>query len=184
MEELEKRNECSVKRLSAQCTKGHWHESSPHPWNPPRHHEPAPGKCDLRHVLGAGQYNQYIFISSGKIEEGVGKEVVKQEKRSKESPVSRVSVILERIHPLGDGRLVGQKIVKGGRYCTQRAATATAKSLQSCPTLSDPWTAAYQALPSMGFFRQEYWSGMPLPSLTQRADPSIFPSHVSPLERR
>ena len=26
-----------------------------HPWNPPRHHEPAPGKCDLRHVLGAGQ---------------------------------------------------------------------------------------------------------------------------------
>ena len=28
-----------------------------------------------------------------------------------------------------------------------------------------PWTAAYQALPSMGFSRQEYWSGVPLPSL-------------------
>ena len=27
-----------------------------------------------------------------------------------------------------------------------------------------PWTAAYQAPPSMGFFRQEYWSGVPLPS--------------------
>ena len=27
-----------------------------------------------------------------------------------------------------------------------------------------PWTAAYQALPSMGFSRQEYWSGVPLPS--------------------
>jgi len=27
-----------------------------------------------------------------------------------------------------------------------------------------PWTAAYQAPPSMGFSRQEYWSGMPLPS--------------------
>ena len=26
-----------------------------------------------------------------------------------------------------------------------------------------PWTAAYQAPPSMGFSRQEYWSGMPLP---------------------
>ena len=36
---------------------------------------------------------------------------------------------------------------------------------QSCPTLSDPWTAAYQAPPSMGFSRQEYWSGVPLPSL-------------------
>ena len=28
-----------------------------------------------------------------------------------------------------------------------------------------PWTAAYQAPPSMGFARQEYWSGLPLPSL-------------------
>ena len=40
---------------------------------------------------------------------------------------------------------------------------------QSCPTLSDPisaipWTAAFQAPPSMGFSRQEYWSGVPLPS--------------------
>ena len=90
-------------------------------------------------------------------------------------------------------------------------ATATAKSLQSCPTLCDPidcsspgspvpgilqagtlewvaisfsnawkwkvkgkllshvwllatpWTAAYQAPPSMRFSRQEYWSGVPLP---------------------
>ena len=35
---------------------------------------------------------------------------------------------------------------------------------QSCPTLHDPWTAAYQAPLSMGFFRLEYWSGVPLPS--------------------
>ena len=31
--------------------------------------------------------------------------------------------------------------------------------------LAIPWTAAYQAPPSMGFSRQEYWSGVPLPSL-------------------
>ena len=36
---------------------------------------------------------------------------------------------------------------------------------QSCLTLATPWTAAYQAPPSMGFSRQEYWSGVPLPSL-------------------
>ena len=96
-------------------------------------------------------------------------------------------------------------------------AAATAKSLQSCPTLCDPidgsppgspvpgilqartlewvaisfsnvwkwkgkvksfihvqlletpWTAAHQAPPSMGFSRQEYWSGVPLPS------PCIYP---------
>ena len=36
---------------------------------------------------------------------------------------------------------------------------------QSCPTLATPRTVAYQAPPSMGFSRQEYWSGVPLPSL-------------------
>ena len=35
---------------------------------------------------------------------------------------------------------------------------------QSCLILATPWTAAYQAPPSMGFSRQEYWSGVPLPS--------------------
>ena len=35
---------------------------------------------------------------------------------------------------------------------------------QSCPTLATPWTAAHQAPPSMGFSRQKYWSGVPLPS--------------------
>ena len=105
--------------------------------------------------------------------------------------------------------------------------TATAKSLQSCPTLCDPidgllpgssvpgilqartvewvaisfsnawkwkvkvkslsrvkllatsWTAAYQAPPSMGFSRQEYWSRVPLLSLNKwevgRQLPGIFP---------
>ena len=38
---------------------------------------------------------------------------------------------------------------------------------QSCPALATPWTAAYQAPPSMGFSRQKYWSGVPLPSLIQ-----------------
>ena len=38
------------------------------------------------------------------------------------------------------------------------------KSLSRVPLLATPWTAAYQAPPSMGFSRQEYWSGVPLPS--------------------
>ena len=39
--------------------------------------------------------------------------------------------------------------------------------IQLCPTLATPWTAAYQAPPSMGSCRQEYWSGVPLPSPIQ-----------------
>ena len=38
------------------------------------------------------------------------------------------------------------------------------KSLSRAQLLVTPWTAAYQAPPSMGFSRQEYWSGVPLPS--------------------
>ena len=40
------------------------------------------------------------------------------------------------------------------------------KSLSRVRLLATPWTAAYQAPPSMGFSRQEYWSGVPLPSLS------------------
>ena len=45
-----------------------------------------------------------------------------------------------------------------------RERTAAAASLQSCPTLWDPQTAAHQAPPSLGFSRQEHWSGLPFPS--------------------
>ena len=38
------------------------------------------------------------------------------------------------------------------------------KSLSRVRLLATPWTAAYQAPPSIGFSRQEYWSGLPLPS--------------------
>ena len=38
------------------------------------------------------------------------------------------------------------------------------KSLSRVRLLATPWTVAYQAPPSMGFSRQEYWSGVPLPS--------------------
>ena len=35
---------------------------------------------------------------------------------------------------------------------------------KSCPTLATPWAVARQAPLSMGFSRQEYWSGLPFPS--------------------
>ena len=41
---------------------------------------------------------------------------------------------------------------------------------QSCLTLCDPWTIARQAPLCMGFFRQEYWSGLSCPP------PGIFPT--------
>ena len=53
---------------------------------------------------------------------------------------------------------------------------------QSCLTLATPWTAAYQDPLSMGFSRQEYWSGVPLPSPPQtlptaKWKPTRSPTH-------
>ena len=42
-----------------------------------------------------------------------------------------------------------------------------------------PWTVAYQASPSMGFSRQEYWSGLPFPSPGDLPDPGIEPASPS-----
>ena len=49
------------------------------------------------------------------------------------------------------------------------------KSLSHAWLLATPWTAAYQAPPSMGFSRQEYWSGVPLPSPGNLLNPGIKP---------
>ena len=57
------------------------------------------------------------------------------------------------------------------------------KSLSCVQLFATPWTAAYQAPPSMGFSRQEYWSGVPSPSLMTRVyteailSPSAFPAN-------
>ena len=39
-----------------------------------------------------------------------------------------------------------------------------------------PWTVAHQAPPTMGFSRQEYWSGLPFPSPGDLPDPGIEPA--------
>ena len=47
---------------------------------------------------------------------------------------------------------------------TTTTTTTTTKWRQLCPTLCDPIDGSHQAPPSLGFSRQEYWSGLPFPS--------------------
>ena len=68
------------------------------------------------------------------------------------------------------------------------------KSLSHVQLFATQWAVAYQAPPSMGFSRQEYWSGLPFPSPGGLSDPGIKsvspawqadslppePQHVSP----
>ena len=49
------------------------------------------------------------------------------------------------------------------------------KSLSRVRLFATPWAVAYQASPSMGFSRQEYWSGLPFPSPGDLPDPGIEP---------
>ena len=49
------------------------------------------------------------------------------------------------------------------------------KSLSRVRLFVTSWTVAYQAHASMGFSRQEYWSGVPLPSPGDLPDPGIEP---------
>ena len=46
-----------------------------------------------------------------------------------------------------------------------------AQTLQSCPTLCDPMNCGPQTPPSMGFSRQEYWSGLSCPPPGDLSDP-------------
>ena len=48
-------------------------------------------------------------------------------------------------------------------------------STKSCPTFVTLWTMAFQAPLSMGFSRQEYWSGLPFPSPGDLPDPGNEP---------
>ena len=47
---------------------------------------------------------------------------------------------------------------------------------QSYPTLCNPWTVGHQAPLSMGFSRQEYWTGLPFPPPGDLPDPGIEPA--------
>ena len=45
--------------------------------------------------------------------------------------------------------------------------------VQLCPIFATPWTVAHEAPLSMGFSRQEYWSGLPFSSLGDLPDPGV-----------
>ena len=54
--------------------------------------------------------------------------------------------------------------------CPQ-GAKVKVKLLSRVRLFATPWNVAYQALPSLGFSRQEYWSGLPLPSPSYKRSP-------------
>ena len=64
------------------------------------------------------------------------------------------------------------------------AAAAAAKSLQSCPTLYDPIDGSPPGSPSLGFSRQEHWSGLPFPSSMHESEKWKWSRSVVPHPQR
>ena len=70
----------------------------------------------------------------------------------------------------------GKNTGVGGHFLLQ-CMKVKVKLLSRVRLLVTPWTAAYQAPTSMGFSRQEYWSGVPLPSSPSLLGP-LYSSHM------
>ena len=82
----------------------------------------------------------------------------------------------------------GEHLVQGSHVINVGVATegshstyplkVKVKSLSCVHLFATPWTVAHQAPPSIGFSRQEYWSGLPFSSLgiflTQESNPSLL----------
>ena len=62
------------------------------------------------------------------------------------------------------GRNINNLRYKDDTTLMAESAAAAAKSLQSCSTLRDPIDGSPPGSPSLGFSRQEHWSGLPFPS--------------------
>ena len=65
-------------------------------------------------------------------------------------------------------------------FCNAWTWKVKVKSFSRACLLATPWTAAYQAPPSMRFSRQEYWSGLPLPSPICLCRARLFPKKANP----
>ena len=60
-------------------------------------------------------------------------------------------------------------------YFSKKDSKSEVKSLSHVRLFATPWSVAHQAPLSMGFSRQEYWSGLPFPSTGDLPDPGIEP---------
>ena len=72
-------------------------------------------------------------------------------------------------------RGLSRETVQGNHCSETRGVLAWGLVAQSCPTLATPRTVARQAPLSMGFSRQEHWSGLPFPSPGNLPNPRIEP---------
>ena len=70
---------------------------------------------------------------------------------------------------------MGKNMYTQKEYHSKYHPKKKVKSLSRIRLFATPWTVAHQAPPSMGFSRQEYWSGVPFPFPGDLPNPGIEP---------
>ena len=65
--------------------------------------------------------------------------------------------------------------IEVGMVPSQGGMKVKVKLLSRIRLFATPWTIVYKAPPSVGFSRQEYWSGLPFPSTRDLPNPGIEP---------
>ena len=98
------------------------------------------------------------------------------------SPITLWQIDGETMETMTDFILGGFKITADGDCSDEikrpsllgrKVMTNIVKSLSHVQLFATPWTVTYQAPQSMGFSRQEYWSGLPFPSPGDLPDPGM-----------
>ena len=84
--------------------------------------------------------------------------------RNRNSPLEHHRDNCYRQDPLMEAKMCRRKFEEKWDICIEYLLWVSVKLLSHVWFFATPWTIAYQAPPSMGFSRQEYWSGLPLPS--------------------
>ena len=84
------------------------------------------------------------------------------------------------------GTILATEIFKSVGSSLMAGKKVKVKSLSRVQLFATPWTVVYQAPPSMGFSRQEYWSGLPFPSPGGLPNPGIEPRSpaLQPMARK
>ena len=75
--------------------------------------------------------------------------------------------------------------IKQKELTLEATAAAAAKSLQSSPTLCDPTDGSPPGFPSLGFSRQEHWSGLPFPAPMHESETEVaqlYPTLHDPMD--
>ena len=92
-------------------------------------------------------------------------------------------LFLTNFIPIGSGCSRFQQCGYHWKHRVVQSITQRVKSLSRVRLFATQWTVAHQALPSLGFPRQEYWSGVPLPSpMCESEVAQSYPTPTDPVD--